>query len=51
MKLERTNRVTGVESVTERLVSLITEIHIKPGERLPSVTGDGLVATQTDRSA
>lgn len=36
MKLERINRVTVVESVTERLVSLITEGHIKHGERLPS---------------
>lgn len=36
MKLERVSRVTVVETVTERLVSLITEGHIKPGERLPS---------------
>lgn len=36
MILEKVSRVTVVDSVTERLISLITEGHIKPGERLPS---------------
>jgi GntR family transcriptional repressor for pyruvate dehydrogenase complex len=36
MKLEPINRVTVVETVTERLLSLITEGHVRPGERLPS---------------
>src|SRR5215469_5095816 len=36
VKLERVNRVSVVDTVTERLASLISEGHIKPGERLPS---------------
>jgi len=35
VKLERVNRVSVVDTVTERLASLISEGHIKPGERLP----------------
>jgi len=34
--LERVSRVSVVDTVTERLASLISEGHIKPGERLPS---------------
>jgi GntR family transcriptional repressor for pyruvate dehydrogenase complex len=36
VRLERVNRVSVVDTVTERLASLIREGHIKPGERLPS---------------
>ena len=36
MRLERARRVSVVESVTERLVALISEGHVRPGERLPS---------------
>ena len=36
VKLERVSRVSVVDTVTERLASLISEGHIKPGERLPS---------------
>jgi GntR family transcriptional regulator, transcriptional repressor for pyruvate dehydrogenase complex len=34
--LERVSRVSVVDTVTERLASLISEGHIRPGERLPS---------------
>lgn len=36
MKLKPVNRVSVVESVTERLLSLISSGKVKPGERLPS---------------
>ena len=36
VKLERVSRVSVVDTVTERLASLISEGHIRPGERLPS---------------
>src|SRR5690349_6320061 len=34
--LARDSRVSVVDTVTERLASLISEGHIRPGERLPS---------------
>ena len=34
--LARVSRVSVVDTVTERLASLISEGHIRPGERLPS---------------
>ena len=36
VRLERVSRVSVVDTVTERLASLISEGHIRPGERLPS---------------
>jgi GntR family transcriptional repressor for pyruvate dehydrogenase complex len=48
--LERVSRVSVVDTVTERLASLISEGHIRPGERLPSEQ-DLMAQLQVGRSS
>src|SRR5882724_9989686 len=48
--LERVSRVSVVDTVTERRASLISEGHIRPGERLPSEQ-DLMAQLQVGRSS